>query len=315
MPGPDARKFFPQAAREGVYQNADRAGVGDAAESMAAAAAAQREWREFGAGKPLAVSTPEQRARRRELSAAFARTVGVEADFDEAVKLARERYVAVTGLGDLIHPAPTFHPHPPPVADVGVLWWGETAWWTPVDRIGLYAYFDDAAGGVSFVGQLDYNDGDLWKGSAGATAVFGLGTDRMPPAGRYVSRPSTDLFGEVIGFTGVSGPFSFGDNWCKCWLHTDQTIRSDTGAIIGNGHAVQELLFLESDGDQRVTPLPGSLFFPPVGFNLDPTHALTITLELKFDLQLEGDSLFRYGNYGGFVAALWRTPQWHIEQA
>jgi hypothetical protein len=61
--------------------------------------------------------------------------------------------------------------------------------------------------------------------------------------------------------------------------------------------------------------LPGTIPFPAVQFDLDPTQALTITLEVKFDFQLEGDSDFRFGQPEGYVAALFRTPQWTIRRA
>ncbi len=317
MAGADILTLYPEASsKEPSVENPNREGAGDSLEAVEAAAAAHAEWLQFSAGPAIRGASPDERGKRGEVSAAFARSLGVESEVHDLLVLTRDRY---TPLLTVLHRFdPTYvhiTPHPVDAIDVGGLWWAETSWWTPSDRIGLYAYFDDAAGGVRFVGQQDYDDGDLWKGSAGARAIFGLGTDRMPPRGRYQSRPTTDLLGEVMGFTGVNGPLNWGDDWCKCWLHTDQTVRSASGAIIANAHAVQTLIFFEDDGSHGVTPLPGSLFFPPVAFDLDPRQALTVTLELKFDFQLEGSAMFRFGNYGGFVASLFRTPQWHLERA
>jgi hypothetical protein len=306
----DALKFYPDATATGVVNNEVEEGAGDAGDAVATAIAAREKWVEFSTGEPIASASEAERAKRKEV--ALAAPAGAEPLMSELLTLNKLRFsplFKVLGKFDQDYVPIPYQP----VVDQGMLWWARTSWWVPNDRIGLYAYWGD--GGVHFVGQLDYDDGDLWKGSAGASAAFGLGTDRMPAAGRYISTPTADLFGEVMGFTGVNGPLNWGDDWCKCWLHTDQTLRNASGAIIGNGHEARNLIFYEDDGSFGVAPLPGTMLFPSVAFDLDPSQPLTVTLEVKFDFQLEGSSMFRFGNFGGFVAAFFRTPQWTIRRA
>ncbi len=312
MAGPDILSIYPEVSvRSRRQENSSHEGAGDSVESIRVARDEAGRWQEASNGLPPEDVGDDVRKARSLVAVAQSKALGVEAEMSQVMSAGTARLRGTLSDYRRLDPNYVFVRPKPPV-DVGVMWWGETDWWTPADRIGLYAYFDDAAGGVRFVGQIDYDDGDLWKGSVGARAIFGLGTNRMPPAGRYVSRPTSDLFGEVLGFTGLT---TFGDNWSKCWMHTDQTLRNASGAIVANAHAAQTLIFYEDDGSWGVTPLPGSLFFPEVAFDLDPTQPLTATLELKFDLQLEGVSLFRFGNFGGFVAALFRTPQWTLAKA
>lgn len=308
-------KLYPEASpRRHRVENGDIRGSGDSQQAVRAAAAAHADWLRISAAPSLPGVGPDLRRTRAEIAAAVAKLIGVESQVRDLQALGRERYALLTRRAAERFDV-TYVPIVPHVIDRGDLWWAHTDWWTPYEDHGIGAYFDDAKGGLSFYGEQAYDDGDLWKGSAGAAAFFGLGTDRMPAAGRYLSRPVGDLAGQVIGFTGVNGPFSFGDNWCKCWLHTDQTVRSASGATIVNSHACENVLFLENDGDLALASLPGTLFFPPVAFDLDPGQALSITLEVKLDLQFDGEATFRFGNYRGLVAALFRTQQWHLEPA
>ena len=136
---------------------------------------------------------------------------------------------------------------------------GETRWWTPGNLLGLTAF--GAADGIHFRGQLNWDDGDLWFGGTGMTAIYGIGSDRLPPAGWYRSIPRVNFWGEVWGFTGVSGPLSFGDNWSKCWVHASQKISVAGGPTIGQSHWWDTLLFFESDGSHGVRSLPGTVAF------------------------------------------------------
>lgn len=308
MPPVDPREYFPEAEPEGVQVTGDERGLGDAQDAVAAAVQSQAAWRRFSDGQPLIARSADERAMLADASNAYATTMGV--DSAALAEILRKPFTGIQHVAN-VH-IPVYAPRPKPVVGQGMFWWAETRWWTPGDRIGLYAYFDDAAGGVRFVGQQDYDDGDLWKGSAGATATFGIGTDRLPSPGVYRSAPSTDLHGELLGFTTVNGPWSFGDNWCKCWLHVDQTVRTTGGAIIANGHDARQVIFFEDDGSFGVVPLPGFLPFPPLQFYVGPGQPLTATLELKFDFQLEGGAMIRFGNFGGLVPALFRTPQWSL---
>jgi hypothetical protein len=97
------------------------------------------------------------------------------------------------------------------------------------------------------------------------------------------------------------------------WLHTDQTIRNANGDQIANAHDVKQIVFLEN-GTQDVKMLPGSLFMPPVAFDLDPHQPLTVTLQWLIDIQLEGDSLFRFGSLGGLMPTVLRTSNWTLQR-
>ncbi|WP_143543001.1 hypothetical protein [Rhodococcus sp. NCIMB 12038] len=191
---------------------------------------------------------------------------------------------------------------------IGQLWWGRTNWW-PLP--GTDGYWRDGEG-LNLDGQMVHHSGDLWKGSFRILAQFGLEPNRMPTtgAGRYRSSPTIDLMGSVLGWTG----WTWGDDWSKCWLVATQTVRGGPGGGIAiSSTEARNLIFLAGSNDRRAADLPGNMPMPRVEFQLDVNNPLTIDLEIKLDLQLEGHSGFWFGNERIFFPALLRTHQWLLE--
>lgn len=306
----DVLSDYQQASQYGTQTNEDLGPLGDAQDAVATARQAY-ERRAALERQPGPASTEAERAARERVQATLRDQRGGDAGLDSLVREASAHHYSLLDVVGPFPENPTFEAPPPaaPVPDVGMWWWAETNWWTPGNLLGLASYWED---GVRITGQLNWDDGDLWFGNTGVVARFAIGSDRLPPPGWYRSWPPTSLWGEVWGFTGVSGPFSFGDNWSKCWLHATQTVRGPSGAVIASGHWWDTLLHFESDGSHGVRGLPGSLMFPAVNFFVSAGVPLTVELELKFDIQLEGSSAFRFGNYGGWVPSLFRTPQWNL---
>ncbi|MGY1808131.1 hypothetical protein ACI8AF_12250 [Blastococcus sp. SYSU D00669] len=274
----------------------------------AGTAHAARIARESRAYQPL--SSAERGARER-LQVAAQRGAPADEELGSLVRDAYASHYLLRDMGEDSLELPNYGVvTSTDTADIGMWWWGQTSWWTPGHLLGLTAFAQ--SDGVHFRGQLDYDDGDLWFGSAGVTAIYGIGSDRLPPAGWYRSAPRVNLWGEVWGFTGVNGPLSFGDNWSKCWLHANQKIMTEGGAIIAQNHWFDTLLFFDSDGLHGVRGLPGSFTFPEVFVHVLPDRPLVAELELKFDIQLEGSSAFRFGNYAGWTEALFQASQWPL---
>ena len=254
---------------------------------------------------------------RRRMAIASARSLGVEDEVSVIRADEQQRWTALTKLKDrrfvdIYKATGRVDPH----ADDGWFWWAETSAWLPSDRIGLSYYWDTPAGGYRFTGQMERDDGDLYKTELGVVARFGIGSNRLPPAGRYVSAPTGTFAGRIEGANGVNGPLSFADNWTKCWLGLVQTLRDPYGAIIAEAVSVPPaLIFLESDGDLAVVDLPGQFSFPQITVDLVSGVALTAELTVKLGFQLEGESLFRFGDLGGLIPALILTPQWKLMRA
>jgi len=298
-----------RASAVNTLVNHDLAPLGDARAGVAAAGerVSARIARENQAYQPLGAA---ERAAREQLLSAQRHRQAAAPGLDPALREAYASHYRLRDLGEeSLIPFDVL-----PVADVGsdigMWWWGQSNWWWPGNLLGLSVF--DQADGLHFRGQLNYDDGDLWFGSTGVTAIFGIGSDRLPPPGWYRSVPRVNLWGEVWGFTGVNGPFSFGDNWSKCWLHANQKISVAGGPMINQAHWFDTLIFYESDGSHGVRGLPGTFTFPEVFFEVVPGRPLVAELELKFDIQLEGTSALRFGNYGGWVDAVWQSPQWTL---
>jgi hypothetical protein len=258
------KSLFPEFKKSGRQSNPNRVGAGNADEAihMAAKMATEQLRRMYQARPSEALQ--KRRAAEKLATAALARALGAEKIVAEASNLnalRRAELHAVFQRNDIQY-RPRHQLCDPANFDTGLLWWAETNWWTG-NRVGLYGHWDDNAGRVRLVGEVECYTGDLLKDNTGFTALFGLGSDGMPPAGRYTSSPDGDLLGVVMGTTGSRGVFDFSDYWSKCWLHLDQTVRSANGDVIANGHSVQQLIFMESSGEDNIVPLPGSIFFPP----------------------------------------------------
>jgi hypothetical protein len=283
--------------------------LGDARSVVAEANAAHaaRIARDSAAYQP---PSPAELAARERLQTAMRQGAPPDAELETSVREAFGSHYRLRDLGeDSLVPLNFNSDFPETVfsADVGMWWWGQSNWWVPGNLFGLTAF--SQPDGLHFRGQLNYDRGNLWFGSAGVTSIYGIGRDRLPQQGWYRSAPRVNLWGEVWGFTGVS---TFGDNWSKCWLHANQKIRVEGGATIAEAHWFDTLLFFESDGSHGVRGLPGSFMFPEVFVYIVPNRPIVAELELKFDIQLEGSSAFRFGNYGGWTEAVFQAPQWSL---
>ncbi|MDQ1547528.1 MAG: hypothetical protein QOH69_2432 [Actinomycetota bacterium] len=306
---------YPSGQTTGVELNRSLAGGGDSQEAIAIAIAASKDWNEFRRHGDARKTPAEVREARRTIVGAWFRSLGVEDAAETVSKYGRERFdqlIQIAGRYDRFAPAPA--PAPKKNLDIGEMWWAQTDYWAASSPIGTLAYFDSNAGGVNFVGQLDWDDGDLIITQLGLRATFGLGTDRLPAPGTYWSRPPSTLMGDITGFTGMSWP-GFGDQWAKCWLNSSQTVRNKTGQILAQGAGSVRPVFLEDDGSYAVASLPGRLPLQDVSFDIVPGEVITITVEATFDIQLEGTSTIRFGNLGGLVPAFVRIPQWTLTPA
>ena len=289
--------------------NDDLAPLGDARAGVAAAGARARARiaRNNQVFRPLAAS---ERAAREALQAARRRSPAADPDVDRAVREAYASHYQLRDRGEQSLVSLDVAPVADAASDIGMWWWGESHWWWPGNLLGLSVF--DQADGLHFRGQLNWDNGNLYFGSTGVTAIFGIGSDRMPRPGWYRSIPRVNLWGSVWGFTGVNGPFSFGDNWSKCWLHTNQKISVAGGPMINQAHWWDTMLFFESDGSHGARPLPGTFTLPEIFFEVRAGRPLVVEIEVKFDIQLEGSSAFRFGDYGGWTDAVFQSPQWSL---
>jgi len=195
-------------------------------------------------------------------------------------------------------------------------WWAQTF---PFNSSGVItpAFQTD---GLHFFGQVPYNSDPLFPFSVGAWARFELQPERRPPSasGRYNSSPHVELFGNITGWTNLKHcPWLCDDKWCKCFLFLRQSaiqFVDDIGTwrLCGETTSHRTLINEEGNGRTVVAPLPGFLPMPFLQFGLlRPDRSVLIDLEVRFDVQLEGDSFISFSpenNPAGSV--LLRYFQW-----
>jgi hypothetical protein len=267
--------------------------------------------------QPLSSGAPQDvQSMREKLDEAWAALLGVSDEAAAIVEYERGQQRAWANRDGAFD-----HHFPPtvadPVTDRGRMWWAHSEWSTAQSPIELFGFWDNDASGVKFVGQIVWDDGDLLSGVvARARGIFGLGSDRLPPAGQYFSRPTASLVGDVAGATGGSPFIGLTDQWSKCWLTVSQTVFNAAGQKLATASEPRELFFLDGRFSDQVVPLPGTIAFPMTSFSIKPGDAISIVLEIAFSIQLEGDhALFRFGNWGGSVPAFFHTPQWMLDSA
>ena len=211
-----------------------------------------------------------------------------------------------------------------PEAADPTFWWARTDWWssdrTPVEPDeGSAAHFSVGMGndGLKFTGGVTTHDGDLYKDSFGAVALFELQPERIPqsPSHRWRSTPHVEIIGGLLGYTG-DDDISTGDLWSKCWMHLDHQIyqvgfgQDGPGTIVlGQAHQSNTLIF-EENGDRSVHVwMPGFKWMPPVTFgNLNPASSLWARVEIRFDIQTEGAGTLLWID----PEVLLRTFQWPL---
>ncbi|MGC1853331.1 MAG: hypothetical protein WA687_12915 [Solirubrobacterales bacterium] len=172
-------------------------------------------------------------------------------------------------------------------------WWAETN--ASVPSFYRADFLDD---GLHFNGKFTYDANPLFGFSFGATASFGIDFERLPPspAGRWRSSPHVELFGGLRGWTGPYDLFD-GDSWCKVWMVLRQTVFQwafgPTGPVLvkrGEAFKSKQLINEENGHHDVFIPLTGFEWMPWVWFGDIFPQTVWSHLEVRFDVQLEGNS-------------------------
>jgi hypothetical protein len=205
-----------------------------------------------------------------------------------------------------------FNPQPPPPPN-GEFWWASTDYWWPG---GIEAQWE--TDGLHFFGGISYDGDPLIFRSAGAVAHFVLAPSRRPPSpnGRWRSLTGVELFGTIVGFSGLHHwLWAADDKWCKCWVDIKQTAYQMVGlnrvVLAVSAPDYRNLINEENNGRSVMAILPG--FVPlMVEFGLvDPGATVWVDIEVRFDIQLEGWSFIAFSpNPNPMNSVLLRTPQW-----
>ncbi|MGI8403623.1 MAG: hypothetical protein ACR2OE_02435 [Thermomicrobiales bacterium] len=269
----------------------------------------------------LARPTMEERAVRRDLLIESHPEYRVSSDTPERLSSLRDQKfehfasgVRAT-LSDHIDTAikyPSLILDPPAPIDL-TFWWARTDWSLPE-----HMWANSASDGLHFTGGPTHHDGDLFNTSFGATALFGLAKERIPPSatGRWISTPHVELFGGLLGYTGDDDIFT-GDLWSKCWMHRRQTILQfqfgmggSVPVVVGNAEEHQVLIFEENAERSIHVNLPGFQLMPAVVIgNFNSAYDLWAQVEVRFDIQLEGAGTLLWAD----PEVLFRTFQWPLQ--
>jgi hypothetical protein len=248
-----------------------------------------------------------------QLQLAEAMGVDVDAYRTRTRELREKRVKRVTEL-DLEVPEPRYDrppvDRPPPPADHD-FWWASTTPFLPdagaMSSWGTVLPFkaDFQADGLHISGKVTSHSGSLHSFSFGAVFLFGIDYERLPhsASNRWRSAPWAEAFGLVEGWTNVPH-FPDGDFWSKTWMHRRQTLLQfgfgPTGSVpIIQGEGVDTTVLIDNGTTHHgydYKELPGAMPMPRVSVgNLFP-QTLWAQLEIRFDVQVEGD------------AGLWITP-------
>jgi hypothetical protein len=97
------------------------------------------------------------------------------------------------------------------------------------------------------------------------------------------------------------------DKWCKCWLVTTQIVGHMTEAGVVGRAASETRRLVELANVNPVgldnSWLPGDIAIPPVDFFCSAAEGpLFALIEIRFDVQLEGDADIWFRNVGGSQA-------------
>ncbi|WEK36367.1 MAG: hypothetical protein P0Y53_02540 [Candidatus Pseudobacter hemicellulosilyticus] len=217
-------------------------------------------------------------------------------------------------------PGPIFTQKEP--VGVGEMWWGETSFVLP-NRLGMHGIFTDT--GLLMLGDLSWDDGDLYQTAFHVYSSFYLGPDRMPSANQVRSSPGGVLLGRLFGLTGGAasfflGGFAQGDQWSKCFLKLHQRAyainpNNPADIIPAAPPAIAEsrLFDISSSHDFAEGILPGGLAYPPVNIHLIKERILRIDLEIEIFIMLEGEAYIRFGGIGNADPAFHQWSQWTLQ--
>jgi hypothetical protein len=187
-------------------------------------------------------------------------------------------------------------------------WWARTDWSLP-----NFYRADLRSDGLHFTGKFTYDANPLFGFSFGATASFGIDSDRLPfsPSGRWRSAPHVELFGGLLGWTGPYDIFD-GDSWCKVWMVRRQTVFQwafgpSGPVLVKRGEAIEAPQLINEENAHRTfrRPMPGFQRMPTVEFGGIFPGTVWSHLEVRFDVQLEGNSFLWLD-----PEVLLRTFQW-----
>jgi hypothetical protein len=181
---------------------------------------------------------------------------------------------------------------------------------------------------LHFFGSSRYKGDNLIARSTGVTFNFEL--NQFPPINstRWTSTPFMDLRGIISGWTGLYHPlWAADDKWCKCWLFLKQTViqRTTSGDLtLGTAQDVTELIKLENGypiGQASIGLSPRPM--PRVDFSMsDRTASILAILEIRFDIQLEGNASIWFRLLDGSQtesvpsvsnSVLLEVPEWFIQ--
>lgn len=262
----------------------------------------------------LAIEARPTQEERRQLRALHGEAFHV--DIAAAKNLARRYHDRVVGLirrTELVsfanHLTPVESVPEPRAADF---------WWAQTHSFGGGGISPEALpDGLHIFGRASYNGDALFPFSTGAWATFELQPERRPhsPLGRWHSSPQVELFGNLIGSTGAAHAFDFDDRWCKVFLLLRQSaiqFVDDVGTwrLCGERTAHCTLIDEENEGDVVVRRLPGFQPMPSLQFSLFRSdRSVLIDLEVRFDVQLEGESAVSFGSTAA-DSVLLRYYQW-----
>lgn len=177
---------------------------------------------------------------------------------------------------------------------------------------------ESQADGIHFRGMLTYDGGDLIFRNFGLKSRYEIQANRIPRPDRppWRSAPNAQLWGELRGYTGQGGLFE-GDRWSKCWMVRRQTLyqfvfgpSGPVARTIGEGIDVQTIFFEENQSRLVTHRLPGFQPMPQVVLNsIFPGLSVWAELEVRFEIQLEGNSFFWIHPFDVLVA----LSQWPLE--
>jgi hypothetical protein len=197
-------------------------------------------------------------------------------------------------------------PQPPaPKPRDPTFWWADSHAYSSA---GVNSSFEPD--GLHFSGGFNRDDQSLLLCSFGGVARFELQWDRIPdsPSGRWTSAPHVELFGGLLAFTDA-GNFWTGDCWSKCAVTRRQTIlQFGLGGEVVRGEHKEEESLVDEDGRSRTIskPMPGFQPMPMVVFGGLTIGSVWAELEVRFDIQLEGNSFLWIDP----AVLLLRTFQW-----
>jgi hypothetical protein len=175
------------------------------------------------------------------------------------------------------------------------------------------------ADGIHFKGKKTYDGGDLLFLNFGIKSHYAIAPERIPrpESPPWRSAPFVELFGELMAWTAVPGLFD-GDRWSKCWMIRRQTLFQwvplpligPFPKVIGEATDVQTIFFEENRGQTVTHRLPGFQWMPQIILNaITPGLEIWAELEVRFDIQLEGNSLLWIHPFD----LLLRGFQWPLE--